>query len=102
MTTLAQLSALVGALMPILIAIVIQYHWSRPVKTVVGLACSFIASILTPAIYTTLTWHTWGTSAVAILLASLATYTAVWVPLGARKFEYKTTIDKSKVPAGGP
>ncbi len=92
---LAQLNAVVGTVLPLLIAVVQQTHWSRTVKTVVGLTCSVVASVLVPEFYTKLTWNTWGYSAVFLIGAVLATYRNIWVPIGAAPaIERKTTIGK--------
>jgi peptidoglycan/LPS O-acetylase OafA/YrhL len=93
MTNLAQIAAVIGFALPLVVAVVQQHHWPRWLKTIIGVVCALAASIATPAIYTNLTWHTWGTSFVVILVAMLTTYRNVWEPVGATPFiEAKTTI----------
>lgn len=94
MTNLAQWSALVGLLLPLLIAVVQQTHWSSPVRTIIGVLASVIASIVTPAVYSNLNWHTWATSFITVFGAALITYKAVWVPLGAAPWIEKSTSVK--------
>ena len=83
MSTLAQLSALVGALIPILIAVLQKTHFSRRLKTIIGAVASLAVSLVTPAVYSHLSLHSWGTSIVYVWGAALVTYMGVWVPLGA-------------------
>lgn len=84
MSQLAQLSALIGFLLPILIAVVQKSHWSRAVKTVVGaIVCIIVATITAIVHGDVTTWHEWATALIFIFGAALVTYRNVWVPLGA-------------------
>lgn len=83
MSQLAQISALVGAILPLVVAIV-QHHklpvWAR---TVIGIVASIAASLITPAVQSQLNWHTWATSLIFVAGAVYTTYAHVWVPIGA-------------------
>ena len=95
MTNLAQWSALVGFLLPLLIAIVQQSHWSRRTRTVVGAIAVTVAALVTAATENKLNWDTWATSLIWIAVTAYTSYRNVWIPLGAAPaIEEKTTLNK--------
>lgn len=92
MTNLAQWSALIGFLLPILIAVVQRPSFPKWVRTVVGIVFSIGAAILTAMIENKLTWNTWATSLIFVALAAYTSYGHIWVPIGAAPYvEKKTT-----------
>lgn len=92
MSNLAQWSALVGFLVPLVIAIIQQTHWGRTIRTIVGVVSSLAAAVVTAAVQNNLNWNTWATSAIWIVTTAMVSYRTIWVPLGAAPFiEAKTT-----------
>ncbi len=84
MTQLAQLSALVGFFLPILIAFLSHVGWSNAVRSGVAMAVIAVASVITVWADPNygVTWHNWATSAIAMFLMAKTTYMAVWKPSG--------------------
>lgn len=96
MTNLAQWAALVGFVTPLLVAVVQQSHWGRPVRTVIGILSVLAASVVTAAVEGHLTLHSWATSLIWVATAAYTSYTHIWVPLGAAPaIEQATTVSKS-------
>lgn len=95
MSNLAQWSALVGFLLPIVVAVVQQAHWSRTVRTVIGIIAAIVAAIVTAATENKLTWHTWATSLIFVSTLAFTTYRNLWVPLGALDWWEAVTSRKS-------
>lgn len=83
MSNLAQWSALVGFLIPILVAVIQQPVFTRPVRTVIGVIMAVLAAVVTAAVQNQLTWNTWATSVIWVATFAFTTYRNVWVPLGA-------------------
>lgn len=83
MSDLAQWSALVGFLLPLLVAVLQRPQFSQTVRTVVGICASIVAALITAWAETDLNWHTWSTAVIFIALTSWTTYKRVWVPVGA-------------------
>lgn len=92
MSNLAQWSALVGFLVPILVAVIQQPRFSRPVRTVIGIVMAVAAAVVTAAVEGKLTWNTWATSVIFVVASAFTTYRNVWVPIGAADWiEAKTS-----------
>jgi len=99
MSNLAQWSALVGFLLPILVAIIQRPQFTRTTRTIIGIIASIAAAVLTAMVEGKLTWHTFGTSAIFIALTAWASYKNVWVPAGAAPWvEAKTSPGAEYVP----
>src|SRR4051812_37277217 len=81
-SSLAQWSALVGFLLPLLVAFVQRQHWSNNVRTIVGVAACAIAAILTTWIEGNLNLHNFGQSVIVIFMMTKTSYLAVWKPTG--------------------
>lgn len=73
-------NALVGALLPLLIAVIQQPRWSNPVRSVVTLVLCLAAGALVAYQSGRLTGQGFGYSATTVLLAAWATYTHFWKP----------------------
>lgn len=95
MSNLAQWSALVGFVLPLLVAIVQQSHWSRAVRTVIGIIAVIISAGVTAFVENKLNWNNWATSLIAIATVAFTTYRNVWVPLGAADWVEAVTSKKT-------
>jgi hypothetical protein len=80
----AQWAALVGVVMPPLVALIQKEHWSDFVNSIVfGAACigaSFLVAWLDHQ--SDWTWANWRTSVLTIVFAGLAMYKLYWKPAG--------------------
>lgn len=83
MNTLLQLSALVGALLPIAVALVKAQHWSNRLKSFVGLVMCAGAAGLTAWATGKLHGLAVAESFAVIYAATQTTYIAFWKPTGA-------------------
>lgn len=83
MTDVAQWAALVGFILPLVVAIVQQSHWSRTVRTVIGAICVVVAAVVTALVEDKFNMHQWATSLIFIALTAYSSYTHIWVPIGA-------------------
>ena len=87
MTSAQQWSAIVGALLPLIMAGIIQEHWSNTVKSWVafaacvaaGLAVTYFAGTL---VFTAHDAMTIGTDIALVATAAWATYREFWKPTG--------------------
>jgi hypothetical protein len=92
MTNLAQWSALVGFLLPLVVAVIQRPTFSRRLRTVIGIAASAGTAVLTALIEGKLTWNNWATSFIFVAVTAWASYGHVWVPAGAAPYiEAKTS-----------
>ena len=92
---LAQWSAFIGFLLPLLVQIVKQPWMRRWMRTVIGLVAAVLSALITAAVQNKLSWDSWATSVIFVAVTMWTSYLAVWVPLGAMNFiERKTTIGK--------
>lgn len=91
MSNLAQWSALVGFVLPILVSVVVQSKWSRAVRTVIGVAASLAASVVTALVESNLSGQTWATSSIWVLTTAMVSYRNIWVPIGAAPWVEKKT-----------
>jgi peptidoglycan/LPS O-acetylase OafA/YrhL len=96
MSHLAQLSALVGFLLPFLVAIVQKSHWSRTVRTVIGVAASVATATIVAILHGDVTLHTWGTAVIGVLGAAMVSYKAIWEPIGAAPWLERVTTGQGK------
>ena len=77
---LGQWSALVGILLPLLVAVVEQQHYPSWLRSLIGdLACGF-AAVVTAYLQGNLDFHNWYSSAVVIFALAKTSYLAVWKP----------------------
>jgi hypothetical protein len=74
-------TAIVGAFMPLIVAVVVQSHWPKEVKGVAALTASILAGI--GSVYIGgVELRDLGVVIPAILIASQASYQAFWKPTG--------------------
>lgn len=81
-THLAQIAALVGIILPLIVAIVQQKKWTPIVRTVVGVSCIIVASVITAWAQGKLNWHDWATTVTTIFLMAQVSYHTVWKKTG--------------------
>jgi hypothetical protein len=79
---LIQLSAAVGFLLPLLVAVIQREHWSKIVRVSVSVAAVVGASVLLCWQQGKLNLHDWSASAFAVYLTTQTTYLAVWKSTG--------------------
>lgn len=82
----------VGVLLPLLIALVQQWHWPREVRALVGFAvCFAVAVVMNVAGFADI--HSFTTSLVTLLALAATFYRNYWLPTGvAPKLEKATTF----------
>lgn len=91
-SSLAQISGLVGFLLPLLIAVIQREHWSQQVRTIVGVAACAVAAAVTSYFEGKLNLQDWSTSVLVIFTLTKTSYLAVWKPTGVtQKVEKKTS-----------
>lgn len=89
---IAQWSALVGFLTPLLVAVVNRSYWKSHVKALVAIASCVVTGFLTAWFNGELNATGLSTAVLIVLLASMATYSQFWKPSGiAPKIETATT-----------
>ena len=89
---LEMLSALVGAFLPMLVAVVNQAHWPSWVKGVVVVLTSIVAGGVTSLVSGQVTGLRWTESALIIAGAAVVAYRHFWQPTGiAPAIEQATT-----------
>lgn len=98
LTDLVQWSALIGFLLPLLVAVVQQSHWSKAVRTVIGIIAVLVTSFVTTAVEGKLTWDRWAESLVVVFVLAMTAYKSVWVPLGAAPLIEEKTSPKPEAP----
>lgn len=85
----------VGSLLPLLIAVVNQPHWSAKVRTILSVAVSGLAGLVTYVTENGLEFDSASAVVVAVvgvILASVASYQSIWKPSGiARRIENATS-----------
>jgi hypothetical protein len=90
---LIQVSAIVGAILPVLFSIVNQSHWSSAVKSVTVAALCVPSALVTAAVEGQLSLDSWATSLIFIYGAVITTYKGLYKPTGvAPTIEKATTI----------
>lgn len=90
------IDAVVGALMPLIIAVVTQAHWSPRVKAAVALGVCVVAAASTEALQGSTDWRDWRSAVVVTFGAALAFYHAWWKPSGiAAAVEQVTTFSRA-------
>lgn len=95
-TDLLMYSALVGFLLPPVLAIVIQSSWSQRAQAVVAFLACLIAGAGTAYFEADLDGRTWVSSALVVLTTGLATYRNFWKPTGiAPAIEARTNLGGS-------
>lgn len=89
---LAQWSALVGFLLPLVVAVIQRPSFSKRMRTIIGIIGSVVAAFFAAWAQGKLNWEGWATSLIFISLTSWTSYLAVWVPAGAAAWvEAKTS-----------
>lgn len=94
--SLEMLSALVGSLLPMLVAVVNRAHWASWVKGVVVLLSSAAAGAVTAWLNGQLTGLRWTEAAFIIATSAVVTYKTFWQPTG-----IGPAIEKATTPGGG-
>lgn len=101
MTDAFAVDALIGALLPLVIALVNQAHWDAKVKGVVALAACAAAATLAEVLRGALDWSDWRNAVVVIGGAAFLSYKTLWQPSTiAPALEQATTL--SRKPARTP
>mgnify|MGYP001606331917 CR=1 FL=1 len=93
---LEMLSALVGAFLPALVAVVNQAHWPSWAKGVVVVASSIVAGLVTAWLSGQLTGLRWTESALIIAGAAVVAYRHFWQPTG-----IGPAIERATTPGAG-
>lgn len=89
---IAQWSAAVGVLTPLLVAVVNRSYWKPWVKALVAIVSCVVTGFLTAWFNGELNAAGLSTAVLVVLLASMATYSQFWKPSGiTTKIEEKTT-----------
>ena len=73
-------AAIVGALAPLLIAVLVQTPWSSQVKSWAAFGVCLAAAAVTAYVRGTINWQDIGVTTVAIVTAAQATYHGLWKP----------------------
>lgn len=94
-TELVAIILSVGGLLPLLIAVVNQPHWSARVRTILSVAVSALAGLVTYVSENGLAFES-ASSAIAVVVGVILTtataYQTIWKPSGvARKIENSTS-----------
>jgi hypothetical protein len=96
MSNLQLISAFIGLVMPLVVSVINQEHWSSPVKGLVAVLVSLVASVVTTWAQGGLHSHSLASSFLIIFGATLATYRVFWKPTGiSDKVETATTAKKT-------
>lgn len=82
MTNLALWSLLVGALTPLVVAVVQQPKWTSRARAIVAVISSIVLGTGTAFFNGTLTGTTIAASVGTVLVTALTTYRNLWVPTG--------------------
>lgn len=91
-SNLAQISGLVGFLLPLVVAVIQRQTWSNTFRTIVGVAACAVAAVITAWAESKLNLHNFATSALVIFTLTKTSYLAVWKPSGvAPVIEEKTS-----------
>ncbi len=80
MSDLQMWSLLVGVAAPLLVAVVQQPGWTRPVRAVVGLIIFLLLGLGTAYFEGALTGRSWISSALIIFVAANTAYRNLWKP----------------------
>lgn len=82
-------------LLPPLIALINQKHWSKPVKGLVAMAVCLAYSLLVMVIRDTVDWSDWRNAIIQVTAATFAAYQWWWGPSNiAPRIESATTITR--------
>ena len=96
MTNLAQWSAIVAFVIPLVMALLNQTQWAAHIKAALFFAVSLVAAGGTAYFQGDLTGKRWLDSALIIVPAAAAFYHGFWKPVGiAPKLEEITTVGES-------
>lgn len=95
MTDLEMWSGLVGFLLPLVIAVIQQPSFPKPLRAIITLVVCAVAAIVTVSLQGSLDWTRWQHSVLIIAVAALAFYKGTWLPLGgAPALEEATTLER--------
>lgn len=105
MTDTTQVNLVIGGvLMPFIIALINQAHWSAKLKGVVAFLACLAAAAVVEALRHRLTWDDWRPTAEVIVGAALAMYKWLWGPTAsglAPAIESATTVTGSRASTSG-
>lgn len=81
-TQLTQVAALVGVVLPLIIAVIQKQHWRNAIRVAVAVFVCFVAAVITSYTKGTLNLHDLATSLFIIFTLTKTTYLGVWKPSG--------------------
>lgn len=73
-STFIQINALIGIVLPLLVAIVQQGHWSTRIRVVVEVALALVAAVVSALAQNKFNLHDWAASAIMIFVMAKSTY----------------------------
>lgn len=79
---LVQVAALIGVLLPLLIAALTKTAWSANVKAIIAFGISLAAAVVVALADATLNWHNWVACVFVIYVLAQTTYQNIWKPTG--------------------
>ena len=79
---IAQISALVGVFLPLVVAFVQRQHWRNSIRSAVGVGACAVAAVVVSYTKGTLNLHDLAGSAFIIFTLTKTTYLSVWKPSG--------------------
>lgn len=83
MSNLEMYALVVGFLMPLLLAVIIQSHWSSGLKATLAFGACLVAAAGTVYFQQPdWDWHDWIGSSLLVLVTAIASYKGVWKPTG--------------------
>jgi hypothetical protein len=95
-SSLVQLALLIGFLLPHIISLVNQQHWSPGLKSIVAFGVCVVAAIVTVWAKGTLDLHHLSATLGIIYLMARSSYAGLWKPLGVSDaIEASTTLHSS-------
>jgi uncharacterized membrane protein YoaK (UPF0700 family) len=77
---LGQISAIVGAFLPLAIAVIQKTDWSQAVKSIVALAACVVAALITVAIEGNFNFDDIVTSLSVVYALAMVSYHSLWKP----------------------
>jgi hypothetical protein len=91
----AQAAAAVGLILPVVLSIPLQSHWSSQAKMLFSLAAYGVSGVITALAAGSLTGSSWWQSALLTFLTSAVSHEKVWKPSGiTHAIEQTTTLQR--------
>ncbi len=91
----AQWAIVSGFFLPLLIAVIVQTHWSREFKTATGFVVCMAATAVQLGIQQKLSAHNFFPTMLLVLTVSISTFQHFWKPLGVANAIEKGTSPQS-------